>query len=120
MKGRPVTIRLSDSEFEKLLARAAEDADCIMKKSGRPSLSSYIRKCLFYSGNQPENLKAELRDLDFQVRKAGVNINQAAHRINAGYGSHHQVEQLLYNQERIMGLLARILSAVQEKMEERK
>lgn len=120
MKGRTVTIRLSDSEYKKLLSLAAEDPDCIMKKSGNPSLSSYIRKQLFYSGNHPENLKEEIRDLNFQIRKAGVNINQTVHRINVGYGGHRQAEQILDNQEKIMSLLARILSAVQEKMEERK
>ena len=120
MRQRQITLRLSAQEYDRLLHLARADPDCMTRKSGRPSLSSYIRKVLLYSGDHPENLKKEIRDLVFQIKKAGVNINQAAHRINAGYGSHHQVEQLLYNQERIMGLLARILSAVQEKMEERK
>ena len=115
-KERQVTLRMSKSEYDRLLFFAEGDPDCIMKKSGKPSLSSYIRKCIFYSGDHPENLKAEIRSLDYQIRKAGVNINQAVHRINAGIGGRRDMEALLANQEKILDQLARIHALLEEAM----
>ena len=81
MRQRQITLRLSDKEYDRLLHLARADPDCMTRKSGRPSLSSYIRKVLLYSGDHPENLKKEIRDLVFQIKKAGVNIN---HRLPDG------------------------------------
>ena len=108
MKEKVITLRLSKSEYKNLLSLAEEDPDCTMKKSGKPSLSSYIRKCIFYSGDHPENLKKELRSLTYQVRKAGININQAVHWINAGYGDSGKVREILENQRKIESLLAKV------------
>ncbi|MBQ6393062.1 MAG: plasmid mobilization relaxosome protein MobC [Eubacterium sp.] len=118
MKERRITLRLSGNEYSKLLAMAAGDPDCMMKKSGRASVSSYIRKHVFYSGNHPENLKEEIRNLNYQVRKAGININQAVHRINAGIGSRKDIDTICSNQSRIEELLSRILVIMQENIPE--
>ena len=108
MKEKVITLRLSKSEYKNLLSLAEEEPDCTMKQSGKPSLSSYIRKCIFYSGDHPENLKKELQSLTYQVRKAGININQAVHWINAGYGDSGKVREILENQRKIESLLAKI------------
>ena len=109
-----ITVRMSKSEYDRLLSLAEGDPDCNMKKSGKPSLSSYIRKCVFYSGDHPENLKAEIRSLDYQIRKAGVNINQAVHRINAGIGGRSDLETLLANQEEILNILSKIHTLLEQ------
>ncbi|MBR0342821.1 MAG: plasmid mobilization relaxosome protein MobC [Oscillospiraceae bacterium] len=118
MKERRITLRLSGNEYSSLLSMAAEDPDCLMKKSGRASVSSYIRKCIFYSGDHPENLREEIRNLNYQVRKAGININQAVHRINAGKGSRKDIDTICRNQSRIEGLLSRVLDLLQENLSE--
>lgn len=118
MKERRITLRLSGNEYSSLLSMAAEDPDCLMKKSGRASVSSYIRKCIFYSGDHPENLREEIRNLNYQVRKAGININQAVHRINAGRGSRKDIDTICRNQSRIEGLLTRVLELLQENLSE--
>ena len=61
MRQRQITLRLSDKEYDRLFDLARADPDCMTRKSRRPSLSSYIRKVLFYSGDHPENLKKEIR-----------------------------------------------------------
>ena len=109
MRQRQITLRLSDEEYDRLLDLARADPDCMTRKSSRPSLSSYIRKVLFYSGDHPENLKKEIRELVFQIKKAGVNINQAARWINAGYGSISELEKMEACQEKIQSLLEEIL-----------
>ena len=118
MKEKRITLRLSGSEYNKLLSMAAEDPACLMKKSGRASVSSYIRKCIFHSGDHPENLKEEIRSLNYQVRKAGININQAVHKINAGNSSWKDVDSIQRNQSRIEGLLSQVLDLLQEKLSE--
>ena len=109
MRQRQITLRLSDEEYDRLLDLARADPDCMTRKSSRPSLSSYIRKVLFYSGDHPENLKKEIRELVLQIKKAGVNINQAARWINAGYGSISELEKMEACQEKIQSLLEEIL-----------
>ncbi|MBQ6392014.1 MAG: MobC family plasmid mobilization relaxosome protein [Eubacterium sp.] len=118
MKEKVIALRLSKNEYKKLLSLAAEDPECLMKQSGRPSLSSYIRKCIFCSGDHPENLKKEIRSLTYQVRKAGVNINQAVHWINAGYGSEGKLREILENQRRIEELLIKILGLMSGETDE--
>ena len=120
MKEKVITLRLSKSEYKNLLSLAEEEPDCTMKQSGKPSLSSYIRKCIFYSGDHPENLKKELRSLTYQVRKAGININQAVHWINAGYGDSGKIREILENQKRIERLLAKIHFLMSEDLDGRK
>ena len=36
--------------------------------------------------DRPVRLEKELKNLSYQVRKIGVNINQVVAKINAGYG----------------------------------
>ena len=108
MKERRITLRLSGREYERLLSMASEDPDCMMKKSGRASVSSYIRKRLFYSGDHPEN-----RSLNYQVRKVGLNINQAVHWLNAGNGTTREINTIRSSQHRIEEILSQILELMQ-------
>ena len=111
MKKRRLELRLSEREYDRLYTLAASDPDCRMK-SGRPPLSAYIRKHIIWSGNDPDELRQEMRSLTYQVRKAGVNINQATRRINAGLFDGRDVRELLANQQRMERLLLQICSLV--------
>ena len=108
MKDRRLELRLSEGEYARLYALAASDPDCLMRRSGRPSLSAYIRKHIIWSGDRPEDLRKEMRSLTFQVRKAGVNINQAARRINADLFDGNELKEILANQRRMENLLHQI------------
>ena len=111
MRDRRLELRLSEQEYDRLYTLAASDPDCRMK-SGRPSLSAYVRKHIIWSGSDPYDLRREVRSLTFQVKKAGVNINQAVRRINAGLFDGRDIRELLVNQERMEGLLLQIRSLV--------
>ena len=39
-------------------------------------------------------MKKELKNLSYQVRKIGVNINQVVAKINAGYGNQTDIYKL--------------------------
>ena len=113
MKDRRLELRLSDKEYDRLYAFAASDPDCLMRRSGKPSLSAYIRKHIIWSGGDPHDMKRELRSLTYQVRKAGVNINQAVCRINAGLFDGREIDELLAGQQRMEGLLIKITSLIE-------
>ena len=113
MREQRVEIRLSRKEYMRLYDLAQKDPDCISRRSGRPSLSAYVRKTLFYTGNHPENLKKELKDLNYQVRKIGVNINQVAHKINAGLVNGADLMRL----QESLQMTDRLLKEVQTQLE---
>ena len=64
------------------------------KKTKEKNISAYIRKCIFSSARHPCELKKELKELSYQVRKIGVNINQTVTKINSGYGSPSDIRML--------------------------
>jgi len=115
MKDRRLELRLSEGEYGRLCALAASDPDCLMRRSGKPSLSAYIRKHIIWSGRDPDDMRREVRSLTYQVRKAGVNINQAVKNINAGLYDHREIRELLAGQQRMEGLLREISCLVSTK-----
>ena len=108
MKDCRIEIRLTKEEYDRLIRMAKSDPDCIIKRSGKASISAYIRKRTLYSGDQPESLKKEMKDLTYQIRKIGVNINQAVYRINAGIYSGREMKELQVSLRKIEFLLREI------------
>ena len=84
VRERIVLIRLTDAEYQMLLDMAEKDTGCRNKK-GEINVSKYIRKKLFQFTPVSWNLETELNKLSFQIRKIGVNINQAVKKINSGF-----------------------------------
>lgn len=81
-----VGVRLREEEYAFLVKKA--DADAITRRrNGEKNLSAYIRKCaLSESGYlEKEKQQRELKELIYQIRKIGVNINQATKKINSGF-----------------------------------
>ena len=83
MKEYVVKARLSRQEYEHLLRKIEEDSS-VELRGGRKNISDYIRKKI-RTAESSKDLKKEIRDLIFQIRKIGVNVNQIAKKINAGY-----------------------------------
>lgn len=77
-----------------LLQKAENDVETKTKKGNKANMSAYIRKCIFLQGDDPGSLKKELKNLSYQVRKIGVNINQTVAKINSGYGNPYDSYQL--------------------------
>ena len=44
--------------------------------------------------DRPVRLEKELKNLSYQVRKIGVNINQVVAKIHAGYGNQNDIYSL--------------------------
>lgn len=65
------------------------------KKTQEKNVSAYIRKCIFDRSDNPVAIRKELRDLSYQVRKIGVNINQVVTKVNAGYAVPVDIDNLV-------------------------
>lgn len=75
-------IRVTQKEYQDLLEMAQEDLSARNRK-GEVNISLYCRKKLFSNQENKKEVQRELRELIFQIRKIGVNINQAVKRINS-------------------------------------
>lgn len=79
-----LNIRLTEKELE-YLKKCSENSSCRFK-NGRDNFSDYLRSLLFTaSGYRDEAYIKQLRDLQYELRKIGTNVNQIARKINSGY-----------------------------------
>lgn len=89
-------VRLTPDEYAHLQAAAEDDDSVRYPKDGRVNYSRFYRKHLLAQTNfKNEELIKLQENLVYQVRKIGVNINQAVKRINAGYGRWDDAKLLL-------------------------
>jgi hypothetical protein len=81
-----VCLRLTDAEYRHVCEKADGDGET-RRRDGSRNLSAYMRKCVLRESGYRDKavLEKEIRQLAYQVRKIGVNINQATKRINGGY-----------------------------------
>ena len=103
---RFVKFRVSADEYEKI--------QLAVQNSSMKSLSDYCRLCI----RNPqvfddEYQRQQLKDVIFQLRKIGNNINQIARNINAG-SFKGETDRLLTNLERILAVLQKIESSVSQ------
>lgn len=77
-------LRLTREEYERLKRLAEKDTETKTKTENK-NMSAYIRKCIFSQERNSFDLKKELQDLKYQIRKIGVNINQVAAKGNKSY-----------------------------------
>lgn len=84
----------TEKEFQLLCSLAENDPDTHRKKGNEKNLSAYIRKKIFSGAERPEDLKKELGNLAYQIRKIGVNINQVTAKINSSYVTGNDVKKL--------------------------
>ncbi len=76
-RDRRLEIRITSQEHE-ILEKAV--------RAGQfKNMSDLLRKRALDPECAERNVRKELRELTYQIRKIGVNINQIAHCMNAGY-----------------------------------
>ena len=94
-------IRFTPEEYQQIVQCAEKDIGTKRKKTQEKNVSAYIRKCIFDRSDNPATIQKELKGLAYQVRKIGVNINQVAAKVNAGYATPVDVENLLFYLKKI-------------------
>ena len=79
------TIRFTQEEYNALEKSVA--ASKMKNSKGEDNFSAYMRECILSkTGYRNLRMELELRELRYEIRKIGVNINQIAKQLNAGYG----------------------------------
>lgn len=106
-----ITFRVSEEERVHL-KKAAEMPDSSGKKY--KDMSEFIRGTLLErTGFQSTMVKMQLNVLLYETNKIGVNINQTVKKINAGYGSHSDIELLLSEQRKLCELVEKYTEMVE-------
>ncbi len=93
-RDRDFNLRLSEPEYI-YLKKCAEGSE-FRFKNGRVNFSGYIRSMLLEkSGYKNTTYLRQLRDVAYELRKIGTNVNQIAKKINQGYiGSSDDLAEL--------------------------
>lgn len=110
-----VGVRFQPEEYEFLCEKAEKDPETRMR-TGSKNLSAYVRKkTLQESGYQKElQIQKELKELVYQFRKIGTNINQATKQLHIGYESAAAADRL----EKNMKLLEQQFEKMKEELKQ--
>ena len=119
-----VGVRFQPEEYEFLCEKAEKDPETRMR-TGSKNLSAYVRKkTLQESGYQKElQIQKELKELVYQFRKIGTNINQATKQLHIGYEPAAAADRLEKNMtilEQKMEMIREELKRIYSNQEERK
>lgn len=109
-----IRLRLTDEELNFLKRRMDEDGSAKFH-SGKNNFSAYLRdRLLANAGYRNHILEQQNNNLDYELRKIGVNINQIARKINGGFGSRKDITDLYSYLNRI----GQLVEEYQKKVEE--
>lgn len=111
------TVRFSEEEWE-LLEKKAKESEAGKYKYGKreeqANVSAYIRQMLFKEEVEEYFYLKELKNLTYQMRKIGVNINQAVAKLNSG----HQSRDTVFYLQKNLQQLEKKVKNLMEKLEE--
>ena len=110
-----VGVRFQPEEYEFLCEKAEKDPETRMR-TGSKNLSAYVRKkTLQESGYQKElQIQKELKELVYQFRKIGTNINKATKQLHIGYEPAAAADRL----EKNMKLLEQQFEKMKEELKQ--
>ncbi len=100
-----IRLRLSPEELDYLML-CMEKENASTSCGGRKNLSAFVReKLLTNIGYRNKRLQEQNDSLSYELRKIGVNLNQIARKMNAGFGRPQDVTDLLSYLDSIERLL---------------
>lgn len=107
---RRIRVRLTRDELAYLQACAEKDGSTRFREGGRINLGAFCRKLLLAGICYGDGGQGKYQDsLEYQVRKIGVNINQAARRLSEAYGMEDEAQQLLYEFQKVEALTGKVI-----------
>ena len=113
------TIRFSEKEWNLLDKKIREDDKWKFKYGAKKSsvnVSAYIREKIFREEMEEIIYYRELKNLTYQIRKIGVNINQVAAKINSG---HRNQDSVFYLQKSLSQVEEEVKKLIEKLEEER-
>lgn len=118
-RNRIYTIRFTEEERRRLEEKIKENDEWKFKygtKEGRVNIAAYIRDALFRKERDEIKYYRELKNLTYQIRKIGVNINQVAAKINSG---HRNQDSVFYLQKSLSQVEEEVKKLIEKLEEER-
>lgn len=113
------TIRFTEKERKILEEKIKENDEWKFKygtKEGRVNIAAYVRDSLFRKEREEIRYYRELKNLTYQIRKIGVNINQVAAKINSG---HRNQDSVFYLQKNLLQVEEEVKKLIEKLEEER-
>ena len=113
-KEKFIGIRVSEEEYNRL-KEIAVDTPYGRNKNGTVNLSGYMRTQVFSAaGIRNAALASNVKDLKYEIRKVGVNVNQIARKLNAGIGTDRDIDTLFQKLDEIEQLLDHYIAQADE------
>lgn len=110
-----ISTRLSEEEYKFFLDQAIQDTET-NTKTGQKNMSAYVRKKLLQeNGYRGDQVKKEIRELTFQIRKIGVNINQAVTKINSSFYDFETTDRLFSCLQQVNDLFENVVEELEKK-----
>lgn len=110
-KTEKIRIRVTPEELEHL--KKCSGSSSIVFKNGRENFSGYLReKLLLETNHKNQVMEKEIKELRYELRKIGTNVNQIAKKVNGGFGTAGDIEELKNYMERIEKIMDDIYKEV--------
>lgn len=114
LRTEKIRIRLTIEELEYLKQCMKEDGSAKFH-NGKENLSAYVRDRLLSNiGYRNKMLEKQNENLNYELRKIGVNVNQIARKLNAGFGSRQDITDLFS----YLNIIEQMLEDYQKKVSE--
>lgn len=108
-----IRLRLTQEELEYLKRRFTKENE-VCFKDGKGNFSGFLRALILQNSNYKNiNLQNQMKELRYEMRKIGVNINQIAKKINSGFGT----QNVLTEVKAELGELKHLLEKYQKEVE---
>lgn len=89
-----IRIRLTRQELEHLKKCSGSFSE-LQFKNGRENFSAYLRDKLLKETNYKNgSVERRMKELQYELRKIGTNVNQIARKVNGDLGTRGDVEEL--------------------------
>lgn len=108
-----VRIKLTPGELEHL-KKCSGSSSSARFKNGKENFSGYLREKLLRETNyKNQELEQRMRELKYELRKIGTNVNQIARKVNGGFGTPNDLVELKNHLQRMEQLMEKFQREVE-------
>ena len=112
-KTEKIRIRVTPEELEYL--KKCSGSSSVVFKNGRNNFSGYLRsKLLMETNHKNQQLEQRMKELQYELRKIGTNVNQIAKKANGGFGTPNDLVELKNHLERIEKIVEEFQKEVEQ------
>ncbi len=111
-KTEKIRIRVTPEELEHL--KKCSGSSSVVFKNGRDNFSGYLRsKLLLETSHKNQQIEQQMKELQYELRKIGTNVNQIAKKVNGGFGTPNDLVEL----KNYMNRIEKVMEELQKEVE---